>query len=535
MTKRLRTLLLLFGLSGGWLFAQESLVSPLDIPLFLSGNFGELRGGHFHSGIDIKTQERTGFAVRAVKSGYISRVNVSPSGYGNALYINHPDGTTSVYAHLNGFMPDIEKAVRDRQYKNESFAVQLYFTAAQFPVKQGEQVAWSGDSGSSGGPHLHFELRDTKTEKPFDPLSALMSQIPDTLAPQVRGVRLYPQRGTGVANGNVAWGKIGLGIEAYDRMNGQRNIYGIYELLLQVDSVPVYHVVMDSFSFDDTRYLNSYIDWLTWFENRSYYTKAFTEPGNRLRIRRLQNNGVIDVNEERTYHCEFILRDVYGNECRYPIDIVGQRQEIPPTAGKRFLYNQANTYSDKGIDLHIPKGNLYTDLYLSPDTVPSATAFSPVYQIRERAPLHSYCPLVLDVTKDNYPDKSKYGVVSYWKNEKTWLGGDYRNGKMYVKIRETGDFAVETDTLPPVIQPVNQTQWTSKQCLQFKISDDLSGIQSYRGTLDGRYALFEYDAKNQALSCRYDPQRMKSGSQTLLLTVKDAAGNKTSVKYTVKF
>jgi hypothetical protein len=188
--------------SFGRVYAQE-IVAPLDIPLFLSGNFGELRNDHFHSGLDFKTQGGTGFPVKSVKGGFISRISVSPYGFGRAVYIDHPDGTTSVYGHLERFNQKIESAVADSQYVKESFAVNLFFSALEFPVKQGEVVAYSGNSGSSGGPHLHFELRNTKSEKTFDPLPYLKNKLKDSRPPEIRSLIFVPQPGKGSVNGGV--------------------------------------------------------------------------------------------------------------------------------------------------------------------------------------------------------------------------------------------------------------------------------------------------------------------------------------------
>ncbi|MDR2843509.1 MAG: M23 family metallopeptidase [Candidatus Symbiothrix sp.] len=550
---------LLFGLLFAQVVQAQEPVTPMSIPLYLSGNFGELRGGHFHSGIDFKTQERTGQPVRAVKDGFVSRVNVSPYGYGNALYINHPDGTTSVYAHLERFAPKIETVVRNRQYTTESFAVELYPSEKTFPVKQGERIAWSGNSGGSGGPHLHFEFRNTKTGKVMDALPYYKKQILDTRPPQVQEIRLYPQFNAGIVNGKIqnqsfnvstdkagrksvaktltAWGKIGVGIKAYDVMNETSNIYGVNEIILKMDGKVIYHSLMDGFYFEDSRYINSYIDWQEWIENKSFYIKSFTEPGNKLRINLPVNKGMITINEEKIYHLEYILKDVYDNTSRLNFNIEGKPTRIPytPPAGTYFAYNKDNAFVGQGVNLKIPAGNLYTDTYLQVVVIPNDTAFAPVYNIGERIPLHSYCPVTLDIPNDIFPDKSKYGVVQIGRGNRSWLGGKYLNGRIQAKTRELGSFTVETDNNPPVIRPVKELNWTANQQILLRIVDDLSGIQSYKGTLDGRFVLFEYDAKSNILSCKYDSQRMKKGEQTLRLVVTDGAGNQAEYRKQIEF
>jgi hypothetical protein len=541
-----------FCISG--VYARQP-VAPLDIPLLLSGNFGELRHNHFHSGLDFKTGGKTGLSVRAVKSGFISRISVSPYGYGWAVYVAHPDGTTSVYGHLSHFATEIEQAVRDSQYLKESFTVDLHFTPEQFPVKQGKTIAYSGNSGSSGGPHLHFEFRETATDKAIDPLPFFKNRIKDTLAPVIMDIRLFPQPGRGVVNGNArnqsilrnknkmdslsvveAWGDIGAGIKAFDRMNGTSNIYGVNEIQLKVDGVEVYHAVMDAFFIDDTRYLNACIDWTDWIENRSLYRKSFIEPGNFQEENRVPGNGIISLTEEKVYQMEYILKDVYGNTARRNFAIAGKAMPIPPCFpnGTHFRYDQNNQYAGKGIELEIPRKNLYADCYLAIDTAACDSPFAPLYILGERVPFHSDSSVSLKITRDIYPDKTKYGLVHRGKNKKTWLGGEYREGCLHSLIRESGSFSIEADSVPPEIKAVNRAKWKVNQCITFKITDNLSGIASWRGALDGAFILFEYDTKKNALFAGYDPMRMKR-SGLLRLVVTDEAGNSSEITMPVIF
>jgi len=569
-------LFLLFICFSGHIFAQE-MGAPLDIPLFLSGNFGELRNQHFHSGLDFKTQGVTGFPVKAVKAGYITRISVGPYGFGRAVYINHPDGTTSIYGHLDHFAPKIESAVRDSQYVKESFSVDLTFSTRDFPVKQGEVIAYSGNTGGSGGPHLHFELRNTHTEEIIDPLPLFKDQLKDSYPPEIRGLLFVPQQGKGIVNGssrtqtvNViknksgvyalstpvkAWGTIGIGIKAYDRMDSTTNTYGVDEIKLRVNGVDVFYSVMNSFFFNETRYINSFIDWEEWRTHRSFFMKSYIDPGNKLGIYRLDSSGLLSIEESKAYNCEYILSDAFGNSTIFNFIITGEKQSIPEEKkqGILFPYNRNNTFNGKSMTLNIPEGNLYTDVYLNPDTAQmkespnkenSAKAstpirekinFAPVYSFGKRIPLHGYCPLTLTITNDTYPDKRKYGVVSIDDNRKIWLGGVYESHRMKVSIRELGRFSVAIDTVPPVIVPANRAKWAINKRITFRISDNLSGIDFYQGTLDGKFVLFEYDAKTQSLFCNYDAKRMKKGKQKLILIVRDRVGNEARVSYEVVF
>lgn len=535
-------------LYGKELYSQEK-VSPLDIPLFLSGNFGELRSNHFHSGIDFKTQGIIGLPVNAVDDGYISRISVSPYGYGKALYIDHPDGTTSVYAHLDKFAPKFETIVRDSQYQKESFAVNLYFESNELVVKRGERIAYSGNTGGSGGPHVHFEFRDTKSEEPFDPLLYFKDKIKDSRPPEIQGLRIYPQFNKGIVNGKIedqsipivkdrsgkqtinasitAWGEIGVGIKAYDRMDGTSNIYGVNEIILKVDGEEIYHSIMDRFSFDNTRYLNTYIDWNEWINNRSFYMKSFTDPGNRLGLNLSLSRGTIIIDKEKDYLFEYALKDVYGNTSVLDFNIAGVESVIPVYNSEDILFsfNKDNEYNGLGISINIPRGNLYSNVFLKIDTIQNNTNYGPIYEIGERIPLHQYCSLVLDVQNDSYPEKTKYGIVYNWRNKRTWIGGDYENGKMKTEIRELGQFSIETDTIPPLVKPFNEGKWTKSRRISFKITDDLSGISFYKGTLNDDFILFEYDAKTNSLFYVFDSKRMDLGEKFLKLVVRDKVGN----------
>ena len=359
----------------------QNICQPFDFPILLSGNFGELRNNHFHSGIDFKTQGTEGKPVHAVQAGYVSRIGVSPWGYGNVLYLNHPDGTTTVYAHLQRFAPAIARYVKKQQYEQERFRVDFPLSPEQFPVEKGDIIAYSGNTGSSAGPHLHFEVRDTESEDIMDPIPYFADQIADTRPPRIQGILVCPIAGKGVVNGSGkkmkweatkpnpvpihAWGEIGLAVKAYDYMDNTSNIYGVKEITLQADSQIIYHSDLTRFAFADTRFLNSYVDYEEWKERRSFYMRSFVEPGNRLPFIESRDGGVVHIDEEKLYHLTYTLSDALGNTTTLTIPIQGKEQPIPEpeTEGREPFYWYAdNRFGAKGIRLFIPKGNLYNDL-----------------------------------------------------------------------------------------------------------------------------------------------------------------------------
>lgn len=530
--------------------AQE-LRNPFNYPILLSGNFGELRSNHFHSGIDFKTQGVEGKPVHAVADGFVSRISVTPGGYGNALYIDHPDGTTTVYGHLLSFPTVIAAYVKEQQYEQESFSVNLKPAREQFPVKKGELIALSGNTGSSGGPHLHFEIRDTKTEEVLDPIMYYRDRITDTKPPRIQGIMVYPVVGEGVVNGSKlkqaftnmtvrdgvpciagkieAWGKIGLGVKAYDYMDNTHHIYGVKEIVLKADSQVIFHSEIDRFPITESRALNSFTDYADWIENRSFYMKSFIEPGNRLPFLKGRNRGYITIYEERVYHLEYILADAYGNTARLFVEITGKEQTIPsPDAVReRFYWAGDNRFGAKGIRLSIPKGNLYDDIWFRYKVKEDSTRLSATHILHDSpVALHRYAQLSLHLQKDTLQNKNQYGIVRQLNGRTSWIGGTYRNGWLDASIRELGQYALAQDVTPPVIHPIEPAKWMSRQCFVFRLTDNLSGVKTYRGEIDGQYVLFERDNKS-VITYRFDKERLQHGQHLLRLIVTDNCGNET--------
>ncbi|MDD2513549.1 MAG: M23 family metallopeptidase [Proteiniphilum sp.] len=533
--------------------------NPLTIPPVLSSNFGELRSNHFHSGVDFKTQHTVNKPVLAIAGGYVSRISVSPGGYGLALYIDHPDtGHTSVYGHLNSFSPHIAQYVQEKQYELESFRVDLYPEAALFPVKRGEQVALSGNSGSSGGPHLHFEIRDRHTQEPLDVLEYL-APIPDSRQPDLRGIAIYPVQGRGMVNGSsaplrirrnndqaghppapdntlTAWGRIGIGLEAYDRMNGQSNIYGVKHIRLFVDDEQIFSSTIRRFSFDETRMLNAWIDFKHWREQRSFYMKSFVEPGNRLPFFTTKNRGYIDITRERDYRFRFELEDHSGNRLTYSFTVKGVAGEIPQPSpcGYYMSWQFENSYMDPALSLTIPAGNLYHDICFTHAAVKSSSHFSDIHRIHDTpVPLHRGASLRIRVQHDTLMQKNNYGLVRLDKNGKEcWVGGSYTLGAVTASIGELGgSYAVSSDSEPPVITPLQPEYWKSNRTIRIRLTDRKSGIASFRGEVNGRFVLFTHDVKSTVYTYRFDDARLPEGEPLeLTFTATDGAGNSSLYK-----
>jgi hypothetical protein len=542
-------------LTGGLSITVQSqqLRNPFDFPILLSGNFGELRNNHFHAGIDFKTQGVEGKTIHAVKDGFVSRISVSPWGYGNALYIDHPDGTTTVYGHLKAFTDTIAAYVKNNQYESESFPIDLIPETNRFPVKEGDVIALSGNTGSSGGPHLHFEVRNTESDEVMDPLDYYRQQITDKRAPKILGIMAYPVEGRGVINGSgnkrelklvtakngqqtvagktEAWGDIAFAVKSYDYMDGTGNIYGVRKITLTADSQCIFKSDINRFSFDETRYLNSFVDYEEWMERHSFYMKSFVEPGNKLRFIESVNRGILSINEERTYHLVYQLEDAFGNKAQLSVWIDGKEQDIPApqTTGKEYFHwKSENKFGAKGVRLTIPAGSLYDDVYFRYSVKEDSTALAPVHILHDRTiALHKHVQLSIRLQKDPIENKQQYGVVRQQNKRLSWIGGLYRNGWIDADIRELGSYTIAQDTVPPVITPVNPAAWTADRTITFRLTDNLSGIKSYRGEIDGQFVLFELDGKKGLATYHFDKKHLSTGPHQLTFTLTDACNNTT--------
>ncbi len=533
--------------------------SPLKIPLYLAGNFGELRANHFHTGIDIKTQGRPGLSVYAAAEGDISRISISPSGYGLALYIDHPNGTTTVYGHLSKLRDDLTNYVKSIQYEKKSFNVDISIPKGEFHIEKGELVAFSGNSGSSGGPHLHFEIRDTQTEHPENPLLYNLG-IKDDLAPKILSVMIYPlSEGSQVAGGITprrvetvfyngsyqlkgnpvisVFGEIGFSIQTQDFLNGSMNRCGIYEVTLKADDKTVYIFRMDQLSFDETRYVNSLMDYSYYQKYHRKMQKSWVEPGNELHnYPLLVNRGLVNFNDGKTHKMSYIVKDAYGNSNKLDFSVISKQIDVkwPDHKGILVQYDKPFYLKEEGIEADFEKGTFYSDFWMDfQETASNNLFFSPIYRIHhDDVPVQKFYKLRIKADKlpEKLRDKALIAIIDEESAHKWSAGGEYENGWIVTKARQLGRFAVTVDTVAPVITPVNiQNRKTllDKRKISFKITDNFSGIGNYSGTIDDNWVLFEYDAKNNLLEYYFDPERITPGkNHHLKLEVSDVKGNK---------
>lgn len=533
--------------------------SPLDIPLYLSGNFGELRSNHFHSGLDIKTQGVEGQKVYAIADGFVSRIRISPYGYGNNIYIDHPNGYTSVYAHLQRYEGKIAEEIKKYQYKNKTWEMDYYPPDTLIKVKKGQVIALSGNSGSSGGPHLHFEIRETKSEHAVNPL-LLDFDIKDNVYPNIRNIVIYPlsdsslvndknkpQHIRAVGNGaaqnlisstlNFAYGPVGLGIDVIDQLTGVSNKNGVYEIKLFVNEEELFHSKINKFSFDESRGINALIDYQYYLSTSNRIQRSFILENNPLSIyKNSKNKGVFFVDYDKIYNIKYEVYDVHQNKTTLSFQLAGIKNRIKPVvatpikAEAVFHYADSNSYENEFMYLGIPKNALYENLpfqYAVLDKI--VGAITPTYQLhKENVPLHY--PITVAIKVDGLTEnlKQKAVIVNIDGAKRYYSkGGEWKNNYLVATSKTFGGFAVMLDTVPPKITPVSiypNKVMANQQAIQFSIADNLSGIKTYNGFIDDKWVLMEFDGKTAKLTYYFDG--VSKGNHTFKLEVVDGVGNK---------
>lgn len=486
-------------------YAQEKqpvFSPPFDFPLTLSGNFGELRSNHFHGGLDFKTGGVSGKAVRALADGFIARIRVT-NGSGLVLEVDYDNGYYTINRHLSRFLPEIAERVADKQYAEESYEVEIVPEPGEYPVHAGDVIGWSGNTGYSFGPHLHLDVLEKETGFYVDPMPLFGGVIRDHTSPRAQGFLIYPKLGKGVVDGQAdplsvsvasgrrvrVWGKIGVAVKAYDYMDGTSNKYGVKTVSLKVDGQEIFRSVVDRFAYAENPYINS------WTEKN--YMKSFVEPGNRLGMLQTFNDdcGWLTVDEERVYCLDYTLQDASGNQCNYRLELQGVRQEIPEVDRLSpcfWSWNRTNVLREPGMQLIVPKGLLYDDVLLRTEVNMDTASIAYTYQLHDR-PVVFHKPeaeLSIGLLRKPVADSTKYFVARVTPSGLYGVGGRYDNGYMHVRIRQLGTYTVSVDTVPPVVRAVNPGSWARKKEMTFSISDRLTGISSYRGTVDGKFVVF---------------------------------------------
>ena len=530
--------------------------SPLGIPLILSGNFAELRFNHFHTGLDIKTNGSENYRIYSVDTGFVSRINISHWGYGKAIYVDHPSGYTSVYAHLSRFPSKIESYLRKKQFELEKETVTLYPNSDDLKVSRGEVIAYSGNTGGSSGPHLHFEIRETESEKPVNPM-LFNFDIEDNLSPTIYHVKFYPIKNAlinGSANEKLikvvgdnnnytiqnsvsASGLIGLGIHAIDKLNGASNKCGVYRISLFLDDELIFEQVMNKLDFNTNRYINAHKDYNEYKQHRRSIHKSYISENNELDIyKNIKNDGLVMINEDRKYHFKYVLEDVSGNVSELTFSLQGNKQQyIAENSNKEQLNAVLNKDSiiENDFEAKFPAKSMYASTDLLYTQKEYAGGLTDLHMLgKMKVPIHKYFVLRLKLgdIADKYIDKALIVELSNDLKKSSAVGGKYNDGWMQAEVRSFGNYTVKIDTVCPKISPINFYEGKNMQGinkLEFKISDNLSGIQDYDVWIDDQWVLSNYLPKKAKLIVAFNKyNKIEKGEHLVKISVIDERGNK---------
>lgn len=538
-------------------YPQDYFRVPLDIPLVLSGTFAELRSNHFHSGLDIKTQGSEGLNVYTAAKGYVSRIKISHFGYGKALYITHPNGYTSVYAHLKKFNPTIEAYVKTLQYQDETYEIEVFPKPEELIIEENEVIAYSGNTGGSGGPHLHFEIRD-KQERPINPM-LFGIDVKDTRAPMLLDVYAYPIEENSHVNNSLnrtklriipksnnvfqtenikAFGKIGFGIVTYDQQdlasnkNGVSNIKGIFNGNTKIE------IDFKRFSFSETKHLNRLIDYEYFKTNKSRIQKLFIEPNNPLSLYKMSDsNGYINIQDSTTSVYTVMISDFKGNISKLSIPITGVKNDSikPPKKyiSDYYVYREQPTnLKQDNVSVNFPKHTFYDSFFIdfnvSNDTL---KLHQPII------PAQKYFYINFDIShyKDKDKDKLYIASVAPYKNKLYYSKTIKKKNILSTSTKRLGTYTLAYDTENPLIKALNfkDGKWLSKyRYLKLKISDSGSGIKNYRATVNGKWILMEYDYKTGQLVHDFNDHKILDTKNILKLIVTDNVGNSSTFETT---
>jgi hypothetical protein len=525
--------------------------SPLDISLHLSGTFGELRNNHFHAGVDIKTKRRTGFPVYATADGYVSRIKVAIWGYGKVIYISHPNGYTSVYAHLSKFGDGIQEYVKNIQYQKESYETgNIYPAENEITVKKGQVIAFTGRTGGFVAPHLHYEIRDTKTEHIINPLLFGL-KIKDSIAPRINKLIAYPIGEGSRINRSVkkqtlaikkdslnnyrtnrisASGSIGFGINVHDLLGKELNKNGVYSIEMKVNGKRHYYHDVETFSFAESKYINLLIDYPYFATYKNRIQKTFREKETKLSIYEdLVKDGFVDVKEGFSYKVEIIAKDFKGNTSSVKIPIIGIKSEAVLTQKKdttnyKILKNKFQKFTEGGVTVAFPKNTFYKDIFIDFSVNGKlATVHKPTI------PLNKSFTITFDSTMYKKSEAEKIYIANI-NNKKypSYQNTRKKSDKVFTTSKTLGKYTLLIDNQIPKIYNPNfkNNGWVSQlNFLTIKISDIQSGIKSYKAFIDNEWILMEYDVKKKKLSYNFNDKKLVGSKHIFKLVVSDNVGN----------
>ena len=524
---------------------------PLEIPMQLSGNFGELRPNHFHAGFDFKTNQREGLNIHAAADGYVSRIKISTAGYGKAIYITHPNGYTTVYGHLQKAIGTIQDKIEELQYSGKSSEIEAFFKPNELPIKKGQIIALSGNTGGSEGPHLHFEFRDNKSENIINPLFFGLD-LKDTKKPIVSSLLVYPIDANSTANESkipvilnlslqkdgtylsekvLATGRIGFGINAVDWDDVSYNANGIYKSQLISNGTPTFGYEFDQMVFDEGRYVNAFIDYYRYKKTHQRVQKLFMKNAyNWSNIYQNVGNGIYNVVPNFTGVQRVEVSDFSNNKTiiSIPIQYSNQAAAVlnPIKSTKYFVKAKVDAIFEKdNFSVSFPAGTFYDDFYLNFDVKNNI-----LHLHDDTVPAHSNFTITAVDSVSAEEEKKKMFLASF--NGKKWTFNTTKlvGNTFTCRTKTLGQFTLMKDTIAPTIKIAKSIEgkWiTAQKSISLTISDNLSGVKTYNGYLNDVWVLFEYEPKLNKITHIFKDNLLLEGANKLKVIVTDNVGNST--------
>ena len=529
---------------------------PLDIAPRLNANFGEMRPNHFHMGLDLFTQRKENLPIYAAADGYISRIKIEPGGFGNAIYINHPNGLSTLYAHMNEFMPALQSYVKKQQYKSESWAQDLEIPMAAFPVKKGDFIGFSGNTGGSQGPHVHFEIRETATDKCLNGL-LFGFNIPDNVPPVIYKVGIYNRdqsvyeqspviaSALKVTDGyratipKLKFKRFIVAIQATDQMTGVPNNNGIYKATLFEGSKALGGFAIDRVGYDQTRFMNAHIDYKTKLSGGPYIQFLLPLEGDELGIYSYNKpGGFIELKDSEVHQYRIEVQDPSMNTTTVYFNLQKDQESnlILPPLQNLMRPGEINVFDNEEVEMILPENALYDSIYfryaVSPDA--QVNAYSPIHFLHiPQVPLQEYCTIRIKPNK-TIPANLKNRILmrKITKNDVEVQKASWEMGRYVAKFREFGSFQLVADDKPPTISGIQDNANLSKSSkIVIAVRDDNKDIKNYRAELDSKWLRFVQRGNN--FTYVFD-EKCLPGEHELKISVDDEAGNNTTRIYRFK-
>ena len=546
-----KSFLLLFLLSILFrLNSQEyNLNSPIDLPLNLSGTFGEFRSSHFHYGLDITTNKKSGYEVYSIESGSIIRIRVSTSGYGKAIYVDHLNGLTSVYAHLKEFSPKIQEYIKGQQYLRKSYNIQKFFNVGDLVIDKGELIGYSGNTGGSSGPHLHFEIRDTKSQNPLNPLS-FEYKYEDNRRPIIRSLYVFDETDSfkkdnpkqypiEKINDSIYKSKkviynndIGIGVEVYDRQSGNNyNRNGIYEIRMYLDSILNFSYKMDNINISESIFRKVFYDYSLLKTRGVRVQKIYYPPNSTLSF--LNHNtetGIFDSNDSIKKEVQIEVIDWNNNKSYLKFQIEGSPSNIKenPISGIEIVPDQEYKIKRNNVEVDFRRNSFFNKVALNiesnNDTLKVGKDIHPLRK--------SYNIKINKKIEDSIVRRQSYiGLIN--KNGKiSYLNTSKNKNSFSVNSSILGSYILSRDSIRPEVKPLNfslNKDVSKQKTIRLRIYDNISGIKSYEVLINNKWALFEYEPKSNLIFHTIKDGIIKNGENSINIKVIDGVGNETKM------